>query len=510
MMKRLMALALTVAAAIATPAEAAWRQASSAHFLIYSEGSEKSLHDFATRLERYDAAMRSLRGLDDPPVSPGNRLTIFVVSDENAVKKLYGKGGAMVGGFYIARVDGSYAVTPLRADNGGEMSEQIVLLHEYAHHFMYQNLIGAVPAWFSEGYAEFYSTARFEKDGSIGIGLPANHRAYGLLGMRPIKLEKLLTSSVGDLKPEEIDSFYGRGWLLTHYLMLDSRRKGQLTAYIGLINQGTDSLGAAKRVFGDLAVLDKELNAYVRQRRLNYLKLAPEKVAIKPVEIRALTPGEAASIDIRMRSKRGVDAASAKALLPLARKAAAAHPKDAFAQVVLSEAAFDAGQYAEAETAADRALAADPKSVEAMIFKGRSRMALASANDKADAATWREVRKWFLAANKLEPDDPEPLALYYISFLEAGVKPTANAAEGLIQASALAPQDSGLRWMIAQQHLRDNKAEDARQALAPIAFDPHGGEQAKEAARILATLASGGVKAALDSWNEKKEEKPAP
>src|SRR4028119_1114667 len=96
---KMFALVLAAAAAFVSPAQAAWRQASTAHFLIYSEGSEKSLLDFATRLERYDAAMRLLRGLDDPPVSPGNRLTVFVVSDENAVKKLYGKGGSMVGGF---------------------------------------------------------------------------------------------------------------------------------------------------------------------------------------------------------------------------------------------------------------------------------------------------------------------------------------------------------------------------------------------------------------------------
>jgi cytochrome c-type biogenesis protein CcmH/NrfG len=176
--------------------------------------------------------------------------------------------------------------------------------------------------------------------------------------------------------------------------------------------------------------------------------------------------------------------------------------------VTLAEAAYDAGEYAEAEAAADRALAADPQSVEALIYKGRIKMALASASDKADAATWREVRRWFLAANKIEPDDPEPLMLYYTSFREAGVKPTANAALGLQQALGLAPQDHGLRWMMAFQHLQDKKAEEARQTLAPLAFDPHGGEQAKAAARILDKLASGGVKAALENWRQPKEEKP--
>jgi tetratricopeptide (TPR) repeat protein len=494
--------ACALALSVSGPAQAAWRQASTPHFVIYSDDSEKALRDFAAKLERYDAAMRSVRGLPDPAISPGNRLTVFVVPNMAAVQKLYGKGGGSIGGFYTGRVDGSYAITPRRggSSDAADNSEQIVLLHEYAHHFMMQNYTGAFPAWLIEGYAEFHSTAAFEKDGGVGLGLPANHRAFGLLGTAPMKIEKLLTASVGELAAAERDQFYGRGWLLTHYLTLHPSRKGQLSAYLALINRGTGSLAAAKQVFGDLAALDKELNRYVRQRTLGYLKLPADRIATGEITIRDLTPGEAAVIDLRIRSKRGVDAAEAKALLPLVRKAAAPHPRDVMAQVSLAEAAFDAGAFAEAEAAADRALAADPKSVEALIYKGRVRMALAEQDKDADAATWKEVRKWFLAANRIENDDPEPLALFYSSFLAAGEKPTANATLALEQALGLAPQDPSLRWMLALQKLRDGKGDDARWALAPVAFDPHGGPAAKAAADVLAKLESGGVAAALEAW----------
>jgi tetratricopeptide (TPR) repeat protein len=510
---KLKTLALAVGAAItaASPAQAAWRQASTAHFVIYSEDDEKSLRDFATKLERYDAAMRYIRGLSDPEISPNNRLTVFVVPGFSAVRKLYGKGGSGVGGFYMGRASGSFAVTPRSTGaSGSDLDEQIVLLHEYAHHFMMQNYQGAFPAWLIEGFAEFHSTAKFEKDGGVGIGLPANHRAYGLLEEQPIPIGKLLTSSVSDLKLDARDGFYGRGWLLTHYLTLEPARRGQLSAYVGLLNSGTDSLTAAKKVFGDLGTLDKELNRYVRQSTLRYMRLDPKAIEIEPISVRTLAPGEAAVMDVRIRSKRGVDEAGAKALLPLARKAAAPFPGDALAQVTLAEAAYDAQEYAEAEAAADRALATDPKSVEALVYKGRIKMALASESKTADAATWREVRRWFLAANKIEPDDPEPLMLYYSSFREAGMKPTANAALGLQQALGLAPQDSGLRLMMAFQHLQDNKAAEARQTLSPLAFNPHGGGMAKAAALVLDKLASGGVKAALEAWREPEEEEPAP
>ena len=497
------------ALAAAAPAQAEWREATTKHFVIYSEDSEKTLRDFATRLERFDAAIRHMRSLPDPDVSPSNRLTIFVVPS-SAVSKLYGKGGANVGGFYMGRMEGSYAITP-RIGSGGDSEdhEQLVLLHEYGHHFMFQTYPGAHPAWLVEGFAEFHSTARFDRNGSVGLGLPANHRAYGLLTMKPIKIDTLLTAAVGDLKPEDMDVFYGRGWLLTHYLTLDPARKGQLAAYLRLLNAGKPSLAAAKEAFGDLATLDKDLNRYLRQSSLIYHKLPPERISIGPVAIRTLPPGADAVMDVRIRSKRGVNEEQAKALLPLARKAAAPFPADVMAQVTLAEAAYDAGEYAEAEAAADRALAADPKSGEAMIYKGRAKMALAEASDAADAAVWREVRKWFVAANKNEPQDPEPLVLFYRSFLAAGAKPTANAALGLEEAMYLAPQDDGLRWMVGRQHLIDGKAEDARHALAPLAFDPHGGALAKAAAAVLEQLGSGGAEAALKAMHRAPEEEPA-
>jgi hypothetical protein len=126
-------------------------------------------------------------------------------------------------------------------------------------------------------------------------------------------------------------------------------------------------------------------------------------------------------------------------------------------------------------------------------------MALAAASDDADAATWKDVRKWFVTANKLEPDDPEPLILYYQSFLMEGAKPTENAALGLERALELAPQDTGLRMMAAQQFLRDGRAPDARAALAPVAYDPHGGGLSGYATRIIKALDEGGTEAAIEA-----------
>jgi tetratricopeptide (TPR) repeat protein len=489
--------------AFAAPAEAKWREASTAHFVIYSEQSSKSLEEFATKLERFDSAMRLLRNIPDEPLGQANRVTVYVVSDLAKVRELAGEstssGDLGIAGFYIPRATGSIAITP-RSTGGNESWELqalTVLLHEYAHHFMMQNFAVAFPAWFVEGYAEFMASAVFAKDQSVGLGAPAHHRAYGLLSGNPLPIEKLLTSSQHKLTLDQQEAVYGRGWLLTHYLTFEPARQGQLNDYLSRLNRGESGLDAAKAAFGDLKKLERELNSYLNRSRLNYWKLSAEKTKAGTITVRELTSAEEAVMDVKIRSKRGVDAKEAKALVPLARKAAAPFPKDAAAQVMLAEAEYDAGNYREAEAAADRALAAAPKSAEALIYKGRARMALAEADPSSGAATWQDVRKWFLAANEVDAEDPEPLILFYQSFLAEGERPTANAAAGLAYALNLAPHDMGLRMTVAHQHLIDGKGAEAHAALAPVAYNPHGGKMAEIASTIMAKINSEGVKAAL-------------
>ena len=489
-----------LALAAAAPAEAAWREASSKHFVVYSEQSAEALRAFATRLERYDSAMRWLRNVPDEDLGPSNRLTVYVVPSIGRVQKLAGDKSGFVAGFYVPRAGGSLAIIPRKAGGGSEydLDGETVLLHEYAHHFLYQNFGSvAYPAWFSEGFAEFNSVAKFEKDGSVGVGLPAMHRAYSLVGRTSLPIQKLLAPDLSRLSPMERDALYGRGWALTHMLTLDPGRKGQLTSYLNALNSGKSGIDAAQSAFGDLKKLDSELEKYVRQRRLTYFKIPAAEIQPSPVAIRDLTPAEAAVMAVRIRSDRGVDRKAALALLPDARRAAAPFPNDVAAQTVLAEAEYDAGNHSEAEAAADRALATDPKSVDALIYKGRARMALAEAANSTDPQVWKEVRRWFVAANKVEPNNPVPLILFYSSFEAAGAKPTANATSGLIQAYALAPQDRSLRMMAARQYLIDGKSAEARRALAPIAFDPHSGEMGAFAAAVVAKLDSEGPKAAL-------------
>ncbi|WP_375428564.1 hypothetical protein [uncultured Sphingomonas sp.] len=481
-------LATAAAIAFAEPAQAEWLKASSRHFTVYSNTTVESVTALATRLERVDGALRYVYSMKEAENAGSPPVTVFVVDDTAAIRRLAGSSG--VGGFYLGRADGAVAFTPRRGDEtgAGALGPQIVLFHEYAHHFLLSNSAAALPAWYSEGYAEFAATARVEET-SVVIGGAAQHRAWGLFATDELSLELLFAPPV-KMTPQQRDQLYGRGWLLTHYLTFDTARKGSLRRYIVALNGGTPPLKAAVEAFGDLKQLNRDLRKYLMGRKLPGFVIPVAKLPPVKVDVRALTPGERALIDMRMVSTRGVNDKTATALYARAVKASAPHGGDAVAQGWLAEMAYDAKRDDEAEAAADRALAADPRSIQALIYKGRVHLRRAATASATDPRIWKEARSWVVKANRVDPDGAAALQLFYDSFAMERAKPSASAVAGLHYALLLAPQDQALRFRSVTQHLKDGNIAEARRALRPLAFDPHGGAE-NPAAKLMALIDKG-------------------
>jgi hypothetical protein len=361
---------------------------------------------------------------------------------------------------------------------------------------MMQDLQTPYPEWLVEGFAEFMSTAKFERDGSVGIGLPANHRYAGLMYGQQLPLKTILSGKFDRITVEQRESIYGKGWLLTHYLTFEPSRRGQLAAYLSALAKGTDSLDAARQAFGDLRKLAGDLDGYFNRSKLKYLQIKGEVLKIGPVQVTQLSPGAAAALPILMQVMNGVPNDSAAAVAAQAQAVEQAYPRDPVVETTLGEAELGAKNFAAAEAAADRALATNALSTEAMILKGDARIEeLATA--RGSPAAFADARSWYLKANKIDPEDPEPLYEFYDSFVREGAPPTANAIAALHYASDLAPQDGGVRLQSAGQYLIDGKPKEARAALIPVAYDPHGGEAAEMARKMIQHIDAGDSKAAL-------------
>lgn len=487
-MRRLVSIGLTLLALLARPAAAAtWFEASSDHFIIYANSSEKWIRGFATRLEKLDAGIRYIGRLDDPPSERSNRLIVYVVPNTSAVRRIFGKGAANVAGFYMPRAGGSIVYTPQRTDGDPSFQPDLVLFHEYGHHILFRNFASVYPSWYAEGFAEMVSTSTIDPDGKVWIGRPAQHRAY-TLATQSTPVASLFTADRRKLGELATHGLYARGWLLTHYLTFEEKRAGQLAKYLTALNAGKSPLDAGTEAFGDLKQLDRDLDAYLHRSRITAFALTPDRLSIGEVSVRAMTAGESAIMPVRIRSDRGVNEAEAAEIVVEARRIAADYPNDPAVQIALAEAEFDAGSDDAADAAADRALAVDPNSIGAMLYKGR--VAVRRAKDQSDPAAWRAARSWFVKANRLDGANAEAPLLFYTSFRIAHIPPTANAIQALHGAFGLAPEDDQVRYLAVREMLAAGKLDEARHALAILAYNPHRAPD-NWAAKALALIESG-------------------
>lgn len=497
---RLQLVWAALAFASAGPAHAAWNEASSKHFIVYADLNPRVLSDFSSRLERFDQAARLLLKMDDPPVGDGNRLCVYVLPTDTGVQKLAGDTSGFIAGFYTGRATGSLAFIAKRNGHGDEVGAEGVLYHEYAHHLMMQQLDHPYPEWYVEGFAEYLSAPIFEHDGSVGIGAPPQ-RDWSLLAERSLPTSEVLGEGYGDitrLAKEQRQLLYERGWLLVHYLFMEPTRQGQLARYLAAVANGTPALKAAQDAFGDLGRLEQELNRYRNSSSLKYFKIKAASITPPRVDIRPLSPGGAQAILLRGKLKLGRSPEETAVIAEQARAIEAQFAGDPLVENTLSLAELKTEHASAAEAAADRALKSDPHNTEAMILKADAIVQRAKDSDgEKRKSLFDEARGIYIAANKLDTENPEPLYQFYESFLREGVRPTDNAIAALHYASDLAPQDLNVRMNSAIAYLNQGKPNEARSTLTVVAYSPHGGDASETARRMIADLDSGKAKEAL-------------
>ena len=483
-MRRLLAavaVSCLAALGLASPAAARdWYVAETNNFIVKSEDDEEGTRQFAIELERFDMALRTLQNLpigEDQPTR-ATKLTVYRFGDVSDIGRMAGVNG--LAGFYIPRAGDSVAFTPAREQRRRSMSVTnperrrrelqrldavSVLQHEYVHYFMMQHFPAAYPAWYVEGYAELLATIRFNEDGSFHVGDPPQYRAYQIFQMRQFPLEDMLDAE-HKLGAREAYQFYGTGWLLAHYLNFN--RYEELNEYLTAIGQGEDSLEAARRIFGDLDAIDRELLSY-RSGNFPGYSVRPEGYVEPTVSLRAVTEIEEALIQEEMRLRRGVDKDEAASIASKIRSTMGSSSSDLYALNLLTRAEYNAENYEAAEAAARRVLEIDQDS-----FEGNLMMGFVAIERIEDDPNWAETaREYALKAASLDIDDPRARVAYYYSYLKERQEPTENAIIALEGAYDHAGSDPAYRIFLARQLIAENSLDTAETVLLPIAFRGH-------------------------------------
>lgn len=480
---RLILLAIGLLALAPAPALAEWRRAESRHFIVYSDGSERSLRDYTAKLERFHGLLRSRFG--GPPQDDLRKLPVYLVNDARALRVAQPTLPDGIAGYYTASENDIYAILVRGRDDD-------LLLHEYTHHFMANVGQGRLPGWFNEGLAEYYATATVSEAGAAAFGLPNAGRQRSLQQGRWLPMDQLLRARGSfDIDSQNGRSmYYAQSWILTHWLLADQTRARALGVYLNAVSNGRDPAEAWQATFGIAPdALEAVLKTYARGRlyfsELNIPAITPE------ITVTSLSPAWDAVILplINSRSPRPEEV-NGPALLETGRANAARFPADPLALVALGRAEQRWGDSAAAETALSRALEIDPANVESLLLMAdivAERADLAS--DQAAIDRERGVAHELLT-RALDADPRDYRIHADLARLRRGAEdyPTEDDLQTWARAARYAPQVMSIRGDAAVAMMQARRYDEAVALLIPIASDPHGGGGVQHARAMLALI----------------------
>lgn len=342
------------------PEKDSWIQVQTAHFVLYSDTTERRTVDLGRRLERFRAALSRFN--KKFRVDPAVTTSIFVFKDDASFtpyKKRFNGKIVDMAGMFVGRQDGYYIEL-----NGAKQGDPLdVIYHEYVHHYLGNNLHG-IPAWFNEGMAQCYSGFRAD-DKTASIGLTQTDQVLFLREHDLLPLHDLfaITHDSADYNEgERRGIFYAESWALMHYLMWDKpERKPQFAQFLERLDAGEPPDTAFPAAFAtSYEGFEKELSAYVRQARfmLSIYKLTDlgldENVKVAPMT-RAQALCRLGDLLAHADEARAADAEA------LFREAQRLAPDDAASYAGLGYLAQIAGRLDDAVALYDKALALDPK-----------------------------------------------------------------------------------------------------------------------------------------------------
>jgi TonB family protein len=436
----------------------AWVEVRSPHFIVVSNAGEKAARRSALQFEEIRAVFREslmIAGTHPTPV-----VTVLAVADEASMHKLlpeyWVKDHAHPSGLYADYVNLFFAAVELDAHGAAPFQ---TLYHEYFHTIAVR-YFPDLPVWLSEGLAEFYGHTEIDER-HVRIGESDPELLAQLRGRTLIPLSVLFAvdaSSPYYNDANEISLFYAESWALTHYLMLGDRttHASMLKAYLENLDHGIKPDEAARLAFGDLKKLQFDLQAYVHNSGLPYLKVPSPKIDEGELKVRLISEAEACAYRGGFAAARGQAAVATAAL----QEALQLDSKDALAYQYLGVAQFLTGHREQALESTSKAITIDPGSSFTHYFR-----AFVDTSGLGMMLNDPRVEGDLRQAIELTPDFVPPYALLAVYFAAEN----RNLPEALAlaeKAVAFEPGSSEYQLALARVLASLNRFDEAQAAGA--------------------------------------------
>src|SRR6185369_11434053 len=401
-------LPLVLFTSTAFSANPTWVEVHSKNFNVLTDAGEKRGQEVARRFEEVHSAFGAIFQKMNASATP---LQIIAFRNNKELKP-YGpmwKGKPVqVDGFFQGAKDKNFVGLDLSSEGGWH-----VVFHEYVHLLFNSNMPPA-PAWFDEGFADYFSTLTVSgktiEFGAIPVGYPQL-----LSTARWMKCTDLFAIKHDSNEYNEGDRrtlFYAQSWLTIHYVM-SQHRLPEVTKYLNLINnQHLGIAEAIQQAFGMTPdQFDKTLHDYFMGRTLIFRVAAPLNMERGPFEAKVADPMfvEASLADLHAHELDHMNEG-----LEEFRKIVAKDPNNLIAQRGLAYWYLQKNDYEHAAEHLERAAASDGADPEVHYFN-----AMVVSERDGDAA---KVRAELHKAVQLNPSYADALTMLGVMEAQSGDK----------------------------------------------------------------------------------------
>lgn len=440
-----------------------WTAFETASFRLHSNSDPDSSRRILLDLERFRRAFEQLApGIDSSFPVPTEIVAFRDAESYAPFKSESDSERARILGQFLGHRDGNYITLNADPRLAGGLG---IVLHEYVHHIVNQNLPG-VPRWLNEGLAEYYSS--FAVEGSYAVVGRAVERHRGWWRRNR---EVLVTDVLGEAPGAAIHSlddagrFYAVSWGLTHYLMSRPRGADILASYLEAVATGSDRSDALLLLLGvSVGELEDRLRSYLGAEALPAISLSLADLGEVAIEESTPRPADVLTLLGELSARLGRERSAAE-LFDLALAYDAETPE---ALVGLAGLRERQSRFEEAGVLFADALRLGPTAARSYLLYGRYLLGELERGRPSDAAAAESLalraKASFAAAAELDPSFAEPqVALAFVHLYEG-----LDARQGLTfadRARELLPTRPDVVHTLIRLHLKLGSIERADQLL---------------------------------------------
>jgi len=488
-----------------------WFRAESQHLVVYSDAREEDVAALLDNLEKLD---HLLRVYTQPVIEAGPqqpKLRLYFHASLSGLREvadgmpadaigLYSSCSAGVQGFgvHLERIAG---LSDEQVEKSALNDTLTYVFEAYARHFLYRHTDIRAPAWFIDGFAQYFSSVRFSEQQMVLGRVPREVAGYlrFLDGGRRYSLEweDVLEHRLANAHGYGGDAgarleFEAKSWLLTHYLLSSDDKRKPLSRYLGLVGEGASPTAAFERAFGmKTADLGRVMWRY-GQHGMAVLRGVPQALPAAQVSFRTLPRAAGEFVLANAALKSCPDRQAGEALLKKVAALAARFPDDTQARLAWSRAQIDWGDPQQGLARLEADLRDDDASFEARYLAGVAHLRLAARSEgDARRAHLQAAQQQLQRARGLDPQSPEAAFAFFKAEVAASDTPDDAALQGVIAAWQTAREVNPLAGSAALAYAYAGKADDAYRALGTLARDVNDPPTARWAKQWRSRLETG-------------------